>query len=60
MLSFRGLLLFTNFSYNFCFLLDDFKRSLVIQGFCRVFLLVEIVLRGNARLYIPEKTFKKY
>ena len=60
MFSFRGLLFFTNFLYNFCFRLDDFKRPLVIEVFCRVFLLTEKVLRGNARSYIPEKTFKKY
>ena len=45
---------------NFCFRLDDFKRPFVIQGFCRVFLLTDIVFRGNARSYIPEKIFPKY
>ena len=60
MLSFRGVLFFKNFSYNFCFRVDDFKRPLVTQRFCRVFLLIEIILRGHARSYIPEKTFKKY
>ena len=53
MLSFREVLFSKNVLYNFCFPLDDFKRLLVIQGFCRVFL-TEIVLRGNARSYIPE------
>ena len=37
MLSFREVLFFKNFSYSFCFRLDDFKRPLVIQGFWRVF-----------------------
>ena len=55
MFSFRGLFLFLNFLYNFCLRLDDFKRPLVIQGFCRVFILTKKVLRGNARSYIPEK-----
>ena len=60
MLSFREALFFQKFSYSFCFALDDFKRPLVIQGFSRVFVLTEIFLRGNARSYIPEKTFNKY
>ena len=60
MLSFREVLFSKNFSYSVCFRLDDFKRHLVIQGFCRVFFLTEIVLRGNARSYIPKKIFKKY
>ena len=60
MFSYRGLLFFINFSYNFCVRLDDFKRPFAIQGFRRVFLLTEKVLRGNARSHIPEKTFKKY
>ena len=60
MLSFGGLLFFTILLYNFCFRLDEFKRPLVIQGFCGVFLLTEIVLRENARLHIPDETFKKY
>ena len=50
----------TNFSYNFCFRLDDFNKPLVIQGFCGVFLLTEVVLRWKARPYIPERTFKKW
>ena len=37
MLSFREVLFSKNFSYNFCYRLDDFKRPLVIQGFSRVF-----------------------
>ena len=60
MLSFRGFLFFTNLSYKFCFPLDDFEKPLVIQVFCRVFLLIEIVLRGNARSHTLEKTLKKY
>ena len=60
MLSFREVLFFKDFSYSVCFRLDDFKRHLVIQGFCRVFFLTEIVLRGNARSYIPKTIFKKY
>ena len=53
MLSFREVLFFKNFSYNFCFPLDDFKTLWSSKDFAEFFL-TEIVLRGNARSYIPE------
>ena len=53
MLSFREVLFFKNFSYNFCFPLDDFKTLWSSKDFAEFFL-TEIVLRGNATSYIPE------
>ena len=51
MFSFRGFLFFKNLSYKFGFSVDNFKRPLVIKGFCRVFLSTEIVLQGSEKNY---------